>query len=109
MENRIQSTFGTVQSLDTTFALLNDQRRYYLSEILSEQDPPIDLSRLAAAVASRETGTDSGERPAETTDEIAIGLHHLHLPKLADADVIDYDAETNTVTSTRLEEPVRRD
>lgn len=103
MENRIQISSDTVQSLDTTFAILNDQRRYYLREILSEQDPPIDLSQLAAAVASRETGTDSDESPAETTDEIAIGLHHVHLPKLDDAGVIDYNAETNTVTSTRTE------
>lgn len=103
MENITQPHVDATQSPDTIFALLSDRRRRYVSKILSEQDLPIGLHQLATAVASWETGTASDEVSAETTAEIATTLHHVHLPKLADADVIDYDTATNTVTATRTE------
>lgn len=48
-----------------------------------------------------ETGGGTEESSSKTTDDIATALHHVDLPKLADAQVIDYDSETNTVTAVR--------
>lgn len=39
-----------------------------------------------------ETRTSAGE-PGDR-DRIALRLHHVHLPKLADTGVIEYDADT---------------
>lgn len=103
MENRTRSHPDAAQSREATLALLSDQRRRSVGSLLSERDSPIALRQLAAAVASREGGADTGEVSPETADAIATTLHHVHLPKLAAAGVIDYDAEANTVTSTRTQ------
>lgn len=51
---------------------------------------------LARAVAAR----DAGEEPSGDDVEAAlVALHHGHLPKLAAAGLVEYDAETGTVTA----------
>lgn len=37
-----------------------------------------------------------GRKGHSGADRIALQLHHSILPRLADADVVNYDAETNT-------------
>ncbi|WP_436344233.1 DUF7344 domain-containing protein [Natronorubrum sp. FCH18a] len=103
MEKKTQSLSTEVQSLDTIFTLLSDQRRRYVVDALSEEEPPIALYDLVTPVVSLERGADPDDISADTIDEIATTLHHVHLPKLDDADVIDYATETNTVTSAQTE------
>lgn len=74
-------------SLDAIFQMLAAQRRRYALYVLSRHAGPITLADLADEVASLE----------ETTSErVATSLHHVHLPKLDDAGVADYDAEART-------------
>lgn len=76
--------------------VLADPRRRRVVDALADLQPPVSLERLAAAVADR----DSGETPAGP-DDVVISLHHVHLPKLAAAGVVDYDPGTTTVTGER--------
>jgi len=48
------------------------------------------LTDLADRVAERESDGDDCET-------VAIALHHVHLPKLAEGGVIDYDPRSETV------------
>ncbi|MFC3957076.1 DUF7344 domain-containing protein [Halovivax cerinus] len=76
--------------------LLASERRRLTIDVLEECQRTVDLEDIAAAVAAR-TGTDA-ESSAEDATRIAIELHHVHLPKLADAGVIEYDPSIRLVT-----------
>lgn len=87
-------------SADAVFDLLSHRRRRLVVEHLSDGESETGLRELAGAIDSEEMDDES----AAPTDRIALTLHHVHLPRLADADLVDYDAETNTVTPTRIQE-----
>jgi len=66
--------------------LLGKRSRIALS-VLAERTAPIELSELAAVVASREY-----DQPGEhVTRETAASLHHIHLPKLEEMGAVAYD------------------
>lgn len=77
--------------------LLASYRRRVLLDVVVDRSMPVSLETLAAAVEEAESG--AGELERETVDLIAITLHHNHLPRLADAGVLDYDPTSNHVTS----------
>ena len=82
---------------EDSFGVLPNRRRSRLVGALACRGPDVSLETLVAAVADRESATPSDELDRE----IAISLHHVHIPRLADADVVDYDPETRTVTDVR--------
>lgn len=90
-------------STDIVLAVLADEYRRLAVEALFGRDGPIQIADLAAAVAEgiHEGASGDSER------EIATALHHVHLPKLADADLLDYDPESTTVTAVRTA-PLRK-
>lgn len=73
-------------------ALAHPQRRTILS-VLAEQDGLVAHAELARAVIARTSGDDFPGDEAE----VRIQLRHDHLPKLADAGLVEYDAEAGTV------------
>lgn len=77
--------------LDTVLDLLVDQRRRYVLECLADHSQAVALADLAEDVAVRENGGPITEIPGGTGREIRTLLHHHHLPKLAEAGVVDYD------------------
>ena len=104
MGSKTRTQVSDAQSLDTVFALLRDQHRRYLVSFLADRDSPVSLTELATAVAAWENDAERDEVPPDRTEAIRAELHHNHLPKLADAGLVAYDAETRTVTPTRVEE-----
>ena len=66
-------------------------RRRYVLEYLTAHDEVLTLEELAEWVATQDEGdvTDA--------EAVAIALHHWHLPKLTEADLVDYDSTTRTV------------
>lgn len=80
-------------SPDLAFDVLaDDQRRTVLSYFL-ERDRQAELRELASHVRSSESH--------RVNDGIAASLHHVHLPKLADAGLIQYDPDEKVATATR--------
>ncbi|NEU58275.1 hypothetical protein [Halorussus sp. MSC15.2] len=102
MQNTTHSHTPTEQSLDTIFELVRNPRRRYAISVLSDRESPLSVSELAAAVARRTEDPDL-DRPPATPDEVAGSLHHVHLPKMADANVVAYDAETGEVSLARAD------
>ena len=90
-------------SLDAVFDALADERRRKTVSHLAEADGEIPVDRLLAAVV-----TDSGEveTVADGTGRHAIRFHHVHLPKLEDVGLVEYDYETETVELTEFGETI---
>jgi hypothetical protein len=56
----------------------------------------MSLDTLAERVDASDADSDSGESVAAPR-QTAVQLHHTHLPKLADAELLDYDRDSRTV------------
>lgn len=83
-------------SLDAIFALLADHRRRYALWYLREHGS-MRLPDLAEEVARRKYDTTIPELPEEEIKHLYMDLWHTHIPKLADADVVRYNQDRDTV------------
>lgn len=59
--------------------------------------PPLDLDTVSDRVVEwlRKQGTE--EQLVSNPDHVRLQLHHVHLPKLASAGLLQYDGQTKTV------------
>lgn len=81
--------------LDRAFRLLGDRRRCYLYVYLQfHPSNEVSVDHLVDRLVEWERAL-SATQPSR--DDIAIALAHNHLPKLANAGVIDYDREDGRV------------
>ena len=83
---------------DELFTCLASARRRALVDALASHQTPISDEELARQVAARERGVSADEISTEAVQKIYFSLHHVHLPKLASAGVIEYDVDQNEVT-----------
>lgn len=73
---------------DEWIAALANQRRMHLLEELDGVTIPADLEELARRIARREAS--SGDVKKSTIREIRISIYHNHLPRFADAGMLEY-------------------
>ncbi len=85
---------GCSFSLDTAFDLLHDRRRRAVLTVLNETDRRLSVTELANKIAIRE---NDPRDPSAHSENVRLSLIHVHLPKLADANVVRYDRERPTV------------
>ena len=79
------------------FDLLADRRRRFaLAYLADAADGAVTFEALAEAVAAREC-EGSGVVPDDRRTDVEVSLHHNHLPRLADAGLVEYDRGTGTV------------
>lgn len=84
-------------SLSEAAGLLANSRRCHAIERLQSVDGSIGLADLADEVAMAEHGTVISEIPAEEVKRVYLDLYHSHVPKLAEADVVEYSQETDRI------------
>lgn len=98
----IQATTSRADSAvdDDAFAVIADERRRRLLRRLLAADGPVAVADLARDVVARERDADAREVPDAAVEGCRVQLHHVHLPKLADADYLRYDEDRTTVAST---------
>lgn len=59
------------------------------------------LADLAEEVARMESDASTiADIPAEDVKSVYMALYHTHVPKMADANVVTYDQETDSVRLT---------
>lgn len=68
--------------------------------IVTEMDGPVTTHELAREIATRSDRALSDDEDSESGEAIRIELYHTHLPKLADANLIEYDYESNLVSTS---------
>jgi hypothetical protein len=85
-------------SFDDIFDLLSDERRRYAIHYLRETSDGVStLDDLTETVAAWETDTTQSDVPDDFCKRVEASLHHTHLPRLDDANIIDYDARSGSI------------
>lgn len=79
------------------FELLSAERRCEILEKLDEEGGRTTIGELAEHIASKENGTDPDQLSSDQRKRVYIGLYQGHLPKLDDANVVDYDRDRGDV------------
>ena len=77
-------------SPEEVYAILAHPYRRYVIAYLHQQRRPIALDDLIAKVAAWDQGTAVSEVDTGVREQIGLALYHTHLPKLADADLLEY-------------------
>lgn len=91
----------SMSRLDETFDLLTHPHRRYILYYLTRESERVEIETLATAIATWDGGHTGTDRRTDRTD-VAIALHHIHLPKLADAGIITFDANTGCIELREL-------
>ncbi|MFT4921632.1 MAG: hypothetical protein ACI8XM_000836 [Haloarculaceae archaeon] len=82
---------------DDVFDILSSPRRRNAISILHERDEPIELTDLAEEIAALESDTPVEEITAQQRKRVYVSLYQTHIPKLADADIVEYDPDTGLI------------
>jgi hypothetical protein len=91
------------RSIDELLALLDDPQRQHVIRCLHHAPTPAALDDLAAClVVSTPAEADQEADPRAPFDHARAraALHHVHLPRLADAGLVEYDADDCAITAT---------
>lgn len=81
----------------TMFEILAHPRRRHVILCLREYEDPMALADLADEIAALENDTSPMEVPPDEVERVYLSLYHTHVPKLADARVVQYEQEKNWV------------
>lgn len=81
-------------------ALADERRRRAL--IALQQHRSLTLADLADELAVAEREAPLTDVPAEFVQEVYMDLYHRQIPVLADADLVDYEQESDMVGITEL-------
>lgn len=111
IERRDDSTVALSQSVDATVvddliragdgdwealeAILSTERRQRVVAALASADDAVSRDRLAETLTAMARPTTDG--PGAVVDSIHVSLHHVDLPTLAEAGVVAYDADEESV------------
>ncbi|MFP8958825.1 hypothetical protein ACLI4Y_19145 (plasmid) [Natrialbaceae archaeon A-CW3] len=85
---------------DSVFTLLSHHRRRTVLDSLLAQDRAVTLRDLRNEIVEREQGTEITELDKEQAKQTMVSLHHVHIPKLVEADIVTYDQDRKIVEPT---------
>ncbi|WP_254534680.1 DUF7344 domain-containing protein [Halomarina litorea] len=92
-------------TLDEWFDLLADPWRRRALSLLWDHHT-VSLADVADEVAVADHGTPITDVPAASVLDVYLSLYHDHVPPLAEAGVVEYDQETDTLALERGALPV---
>lgn len=84
-------------TLDVVFGLLSVERRRQTLTDLRRIDDETTLSEMATRIAALENDVPERAVTSDQRKRVYIALYQSHLPKLADAGVIEYDEARGTI------------
>lgn len=89
---------GRKEMYTDLFEILTDETRRRIIRILGERTESISEQELAEQLAATEA--DQEERVSEVIESLLIELYHIHLPKLVDNGLIEWDRDAQTLNLT---------
>jgi hypothetical protein len=84
-------------SRDTLFSMLRNERRREVIGYLHDHGGPVDLRELSEHIAAIENDCDPGAVTYKQRKRVQTALYQMHLPKLADWDIVAYDRRAGRV------------
>lgn len=99
---------GSMDETAAQFGLLSRQRRLIALAVLRDSVEPLTPEELATEVGVRELDVPRSELTAGQRERILLTFHHAHLPKLAEADIVEYTPTGDRVRLADGAEDVRR-
>lgn len=91
---------GASLSIDEVCHLLQNERRRNVLRYLRDTDDHRKIGEIAETAAAIESDTPIDQLHHDDRKRVYIALYQVHLPKLADSGVIDYDKDRGTVAPT---------
>ncbi|WP_115864575.1 DUF7344 domain-containing protein [Halorussus litoreus] len=85
------------ESLDAVFRALADYRRRCVCHYLVRSEEPLGVADLAERVAASTSGTSRAVLTDAAVEKSRAELVRMHLPRLADAGIVEYDREAGRV------------
>jgi len=87
---------------ETVFAMLSNQRRRFVLHALERRSAGTELAlgTLAEQVTAWENGIDEVDVTSKQRKSVYTSLQQLHLPKMDDAGILDFDDRAGTITVT---------
>lgn len=82
-------------------ALANSRRRHALAA-LAENEGVLSLDALANSVVARECDCDEADSSAVVERTVLVALYHTHAPLLAEAGLVEFDPDEQSVALTEL-------
>lgn len=86
-----------ILSQDEAYDLLSNARRRFVISYLRSQDGPVALNELSRRLAARENDTPVDELTDQQIKRIYVSLYQTHLPKLEEAELIEYDRDQSVL------------
>ena len=93
-------TSVTWSSFDQVLDALSDARRRTILQHLADADRLVSRADLATAVAAREHTDADNPVNLTTAKQVEVMLHHVHLPKLEEAQLVKQIGTGITLTPT---------
>jgi len=87
----------TELSQDVVFDILSSPRRRYVLYYLRTTGKTVKLTDLAEQVAAWENETDPEAITEQQRKRVYVSLYQTHVPRLAEAGVIQYDKESGDI------------
>jgi hypothetical protein len=87
---------GGQDSIDRILLALADSRCRYLLYYLDREDDAY-IEDVARFIAACERSCEPAEAPVGHTERIVRDLYHVHLPKLAENGIVDYDPRSGAM------------
>ena len=84
-------------SQDLVFDILSSPRRRYVLYYLREAGEPVELTTLAEHVAAWENETTVEDLTEQERKRVYVSLYQTHIPKLDEANIVEYDQDTGEV------------
>jgi len=82
------------------FDVLRNQRRRFVLQYLKRRNEPVELGELATQVAAWEYETTVENVSAEQRKRVYTTLQQTHLPRLAEVNIVHYDADEGVIEAT---------
>lgn len=107
MEGKLGSSIGETQNgelqREDIFEVLSNRRRRYVLHYLKQHNSGgevASLSELASHVAAWENDVDVAQVTYDDRKSVQTSLYQLHLPKLAENNLIEYDKRAGEIRRT---------
>ncbi|WP_276301940.1 DUF7344 domain-containing protein [Halorussus lipolyticus] len=88
------------ESLDSVFRALSDHRRRYVCHYLLQADDSLRVDALAELLTASMTEKTRAVLTSAEIEKTRTELRRIHLPKLTEAGIVEYDDEREVVRLT---------